>query len=68
MTKNSHHQFYLKDDLELVDTTGQILRENKKGKIPDSLPPLLARLNLNSKLGLTWSNIWKVSSFNLNRK
>jgi REP element-mobilizing transposase RayT len=38
--------FSLMDYLELVDTTGRILRENKKGTIPNSLMPILFRLRL----------------------
>ena len=37
--------FRLQDYLELVDWTGRILREDKRGAIPDKLPPILDRLN-----------------------
>jgi REP element-mobilizing transposase RayT len=39
-------EFKLSDYLALVDTTGRILREGKKGAIPESLAPILHRLNL----------------------
>jgi REP element-mobilizing transposase RayT len=41
--------FSLSDYLELVDYTGRILKPNKRGAISETLPPILARLNLNSK-------------------
>jgi REP element-mobilizing transposase RayT len=41
--------FKLSDYLQLVDTTGRILREGKKGIIPSSLTPILFRLQLTSK-------------------
>lgn len=43
--------FSLEDYLELVDTTGRILREDKRGVIPLHLPPILARLGIGRK---TW--------------
>ncbi len=46
--------FKLSDYLELVDTTGRILREDKKGAIPESVSPILHRLNLSSK---GWMNL-----------
>ena len=47
--------FVLGDYLELVDWTGRIIREDKRGKINSSLPPILERLSLdrNSWLILT---------------
>lgn len=36
--------FRLKDYLELIDWTGRVLREDKRGAIPAHLPPLLERL------------------------
>jgi REP element-mobilizing transposase RayT len=36
--------FRLSDYLELVDWTGRILREDKRGAIPATLPPILERL------------------------
>lgn len=41
--------FQLKDYLELVEWTGRIMLENRRGAIPDDLPPLLERLNIDSK-------------------
>jgi REP element-mobilizing transposase RayT len=41
--------FSLSDYLELVDYTGRILKPNKRGAISETLPPILQRLNLNSK-------------------
>jgi REP element-mobilizing transposase RayT len=41
--------FSLGDYLELIDYTGRILNPNKRGAISASLPPILTRLNLNSK-------------------
>jgi REP element-mobilizing transposase RayT len=38
--------FTLKDYCELVDATGRAIREDKKGFIHDSLPPILSRLGL----------------------
>ncbi len=49
-------EFKLSDYLELVDQTGRILREDKKGAIPESLSPMLHRLNLSSK---GWMNMVK---------
>ncbi|MBS0287006.1 MAG: transposase [Proteobacteria bacterium] len=40
--------FRLSDYLQLVDTTGRILRENKRGVIPEHLSPILTRLKLTS--------------------
>ena len=38
--------FRLTDYLELVDWSGRILREDKRGAILDNLPPILERLNM----------------------
>jgi REP element-mobilizing transposase RayT len=38
--------FTEQDYLILVDTTGRIIRENKRGFIPDHLPNILERLNI----------------------
>ncbi|MEL0638460.1 transposase [Marinomonas sp. TI.3.20] len=40
--------FLLQDYLELVDMTGRIIREDKKGVIDASLLPILQRLNISS--------------------
>jgi len=39
--------FVLKDYLELVDWTGRLIREGKRGAMNSSLPPILERLTLN---------------------
>lgn len=41
--------FRLTDYLELVDWTGRIIREDKRGAIPDHLPPILERLDIDPK-------------------
>ena len=41
--------FRLTDYLELVDWSGRIIRENKKGAIPEDLPDILQRLNLDAR-------------------
>ena len=38
--------FRLTDYLDLVDWTGRILRTDKRGAIPDNLPPIMERLNI----------------------
>ncbi len=43
--------FSLSDYLELVDFTGRCIRSDKRGAIPNDLPPILQRLSLNRK---TW--------------
>jgi len=48
--------FNLPDYLTLVDETGKVLREDKPGYIPEQLPPLLSRLNLNPN---QWSSMVK---------
>jgi REP element-mobilizing transposase RayT len=40
--------FRLSDYLDLVDWSGRILRENKKGAIPDQRPEILNRLNMDA--------------------
>jgi REP element-mobilizing transposase RayT len=40
--------FNLKDYLELVDWGGREVKRNKRGYIPASTPPILARLNMNA--------------------
>ena len=40
--------FNLKDYLELVDWGGREIRRNKRGYIPASAPPILARLKMNA--------------------
>jgi len=41
--------FRLTDYLELVDWTGRIIREDKRGFIPDDIPPILDRLQIEPK-------------------
>ncbi len=38
--------FKLTDYMELVDWSGRILREDKRGAIPNDFPPILQRLNM----------------------
>jgi len=45
--------FLLKDYIELVDWSGRIIRDDKRGAIKNSLPPILERLSLNQ-------DAWKV--------
>jgi hypothetical protein len=39
--------FSLEDYLQLVDTTGRMIRTDKRGAIPIDLPPILERLSIN---------------------
>ncbi|WP_028886315.1 hypothetical protein [Teredinibacter turnerae] len=41
--------FHLPDYIELVDTTGRAIRENKRGHIDNQLPSILDRLNISSR-------------------
>ena len=41
--------FKLTDYLELIDLTGRVLREDKRGNIDMSLAPILQRINLTSE-------------------
>ena len=41
--------FRLADYLELVDYTGRIIREDKRGAIPEHLPSILQRLDIDSQ-------------------
>ena len=51
--------FGLGDYCALVDATGRAIIANKKGFIPDDLPPILNRLNLNSDTWLDELNQFK---------
>lgn len=46
--------FGLKDYLELVDWTGRIIRDDKRGAITQSLPPILERLALDEE---SWNQL-----------
>lgn len=41
--------FSLKDYFELVDYTGRCVRADKRGAIPDHIPPILQRLNIETE-------------------
>ena len=43
--------FSLEDYLTLVDYTGRVIRDDKRGAIPQHLPPILQRLHIDQK---TW--------------
>jgi hypothetical protein len=47
--------FSLKDYLQLVDTTGRMIRTDKRGAIPINLPPILERLSINRQQWLQQS-------------
>ena len=42
--------FVLHDYLELVDWTGRVAREGKRGTINETLPPILTRLNIDADI------------------
>ena len=42
--------FQLEEYLELVDWTGRILRDDKRGAIPNNLPNILERLEFNQQI------------------
>jgi hypothetical protein len=47
--------FSLKDCLQSVDTTGRMIRTDKRGAIPINLPPILERLSINRQQWLQQS-------------
>ena len=47
--------FSLKDYVQLVDTTGRIIRPDKRGAIPINLLPILGRLSINRQQWLQQS-------------
>jgi hypothetical protein len=47
--------FSLEDYLQLVDTTGRMIRTDKRGAIPINLPPILERLSINRQQWLKQS-------------
>lgn len=57
--------FQLTDYLELVDWTGRILREDKRGAIPDNLPTILQRLNIDTRNWLYLSTTFESPFKNL---
>jgi REP element-mobilizing transposase RayT len=44
--------YSITDYLELVDFTGRCVRKNKRGAIPEHLPPILKRLEIDGKIWL----------------
>jgi hypothetical protein len=61
--------FSLKDYLQLVDTTGRMIRLDKRGAIPINLPPILERLSINRQQWLQQSQQFEklyVSQFTKN--
>ncbi|MGH8372328.1 MAG: transposase, partial [Gammaproteobacteria bacterium] len=44
----------LQDYLELVDWSGRAIRTDKRGVIPDHLPPILTRLSINPEIYLRY--------------
>ena len=48
--------FTFEDYLKLVDETGRIIRQDKKGAIPGTLKPILARLGMSSSGWLKMTN------------
>ncbi|WP_066018016.1 transposase [Endozoicomonas atrinae] len=51
--------FALSSYLELVDWTGRIVRQNKRGSIPENLPPIVDRLKIDPNEWLktmSWNN------------
>ena len=48
--------FELEDYVKLVDWTGRIMRDDKRGKIDDHLPPILQRLGIAEK---QWEHLTK---------
>lgn len=53
--------FKLTDYLELVELTGQILRDNKPGAISSNLPPILQRLGIEAESWLKLTNSFETS-------
>jgi len=55
--------FHLPDYLELVNWTGQAIREDKRGAISQDLPPILQRLGIDEQAWLRLATQFE-SSFN----
>jgi len=53
--------FRLQDYLELLDWTGRQIRKGKRGRIDDSLPPILERLNIDAEKWLYTSTHFESS-------
>ena len=45
--------FHIKDYIELVDWTGRIIRQDKRGAIDNNLPPILERLDIEPQKWIT---------------
>lgn len=54
MNSHSSINFSLSDYVELVDSTGRVIREDKRGSIPEGISGILQRLQLNAR---TWLNM-----------
>jgi hypothetical protein len=52
--------FNLKDYLQLVDTTGRMIRPDKRGAIPINLSPILQRLSINRQQWLQQSQQFEI--------
>jgi len=57
--------FRLQDYLELLDWTGRQMRRGKRGRVDESLPPILERLNIDSEKWLYTSTHFESSFKNL---
>jgi hypothetical protein len=44
---------YLNGYMELLDWTGRAIRDDKRGHIPEDIPPILARLGIDPQQWLT---------------
>ena len=55
--------FKLTDYLELLDWTGRIIREDKRGAISKTLSPILQRLNINAD---NWIELTQTIEINFN--
>jgi len=49
--------FKLEDYLELIDLTGRVIREDKRGSLGISLAPILQRINLTSPQLSGWKTL-----------
>jgi REP element-mobilizing transposase RayT len=53
--------FKLTDYLELVELTGRVIREDKRGYIENNLPPILQRLGIESEQWLKMTTSFEIS-------